>query len=86
MPEVGSKISRVPPAACHIPTCAKMAKVNYVWLAACPSRSVMPEVGHDRLWPFYDMLACGSQLEALWVLSEPTLGMTDMLGHAAGQT
>jgi hypothetical protein len=32
------------------------------------------------------MMVCGRQLEALWVLSEPTSGMTDMLGHAAGQT
>jgi hypothetical protein len=32
------------------------------------------------------MLVCGRQLEALWVLSERTSGMTDLLGHAAGQT
>jgi hypothetical protein len=25
------------------------------------------------------MMVCGRQLEALWVLSEPTSGMTDML-------
>ena len=29
---------------------------------------------------------CGRQLVALWVLSEPSLGMTDLLGHAVGQT
>jgi hypothetical protein len=27
----------------------------------------------------------GRAMEALWVLSEPTSGMTDLLGHAAGQ-
>jgi hypothetical protein len=39
------KAPRVPPAACHTPTCAKMAKINHVWPTACPSRSVMPEAG-----------------------------------------
>jgi hypothetical protein len=32
------------------------------------------------------MLVCGRQLEALWVLSEPGSSMTDLLGHAVGQT
>jgi hypothetical protein len=32
------------------------------------------------------MLVCGRQLEALWVLSERTSGMTDLLGHAMGKT
>jgi hypothetical protein len=27
---------------------------------------------------------CGRQLEALWVLFEPSSGMTDLLGHAVG--
>jgi hypothetical protein len=27
-------------------------------------------------------VVCGRQLEARWVLSEPTIGMTDLLGHA----
>jgi hypothetical protein len=32
------------------------------------------------------MLVCGWHLEALWVLSEPSSGMTDLLGHnAVGQ-
>jgi hypothetical protein len=26
---------------------------------------------------------CGRQLEALWVLSEPSPGMTDLLGHVS---
>jgi hypothetical protein len=30
------------------------------------------------------MLLCGSQLEALWVLPETSLGMTDLLVHAVG--
>ena len=34
------------------------------------------------------MLVRGRQLqvEAFWVLSEPSPGMTDLLGHAVGQT
>jgi hypothetical protein len=28
----------------------------------------------------------GRQLEALWVISKPSSGMTDLLGHALGQT
>jgi hypothetical protein len=31
-------------------------------------------------------LRCDRQLEALWVLSKPSSGMTDLLGHAVGQT
>jgi hypothetical protein len=27
--------------------CARMAKINHVWLTACPTRSVMPEVGSE---------------------------------------
>jgi hypothetical protein len=35
---------RVPPAASHTPTCARITKVNHAWPTACPSsRSVMPE-------------------------------------------
>jgi hypothetical protein len=32
------------------------------------------------------MLVCGRQLEAPWVLSNSSIGMTDLLGHAVGQT
>jgi hypothetical protein len=38
---------RVLPGACYTPTFANMAKNNHVWPAACPSRSVMPEVGSE---------------------------------------
>jgi hypothetical protein len=36
---------------------------------------------HDSFWPFWHMLVCGWHLEALWVLLEPILGMTVLLGH-----
>jgi hypothetical protein len=39
------KAPRVPPAACHTPTCNRMDEMNHVWPAACPSRSVMPGLG-----------------------------------------
>jgi hypothetical protein len=42
------KAPRVPPAACHMPTCARMAKMNHVWPTPCPGRSVMPELGSTR--------------------------------------
>jgi hypothetical protein len=32
------------------------------------------------------MLVCGRQLETLWVLSESTSGMTNLVGDAVGQT
>jgi hypothetical protein len=32
------------------------------------------------------MLVCDRQLEALWVLSKPSLGMTDLPGYAVSQT
>ena len=43
------------------------------------------QMKHDSFWPFWHMLLCGRQLEALWVLSAPSSGMTDLLGHAVGQ-
>jgi hypothetical protein len=41
---------------------------------------------HGSFWPFWHMLVCGRQLEALWVLLKPNSGMTDLLGHAVGQS
>jgi hypothetical protein len=32
------------------------------------------------------MLVCGSQLEALWALSKPISGMSDLMGMAVGKT
>jgi hypothetical protein len=32
------------------------------------------------------MLVCSRQLEAFWVLSIPSPVLTDLLGHAVGQT
>ncbi len=34
---------------------------------------------------FTHVAVCGRQLEELWVLSDPTLDMTDLPGHAVGQ-
>jgi hypothetical protein len=42
---LAQKAPRVPSAVCHTSTCSNMTKINYFWPAACPSRSVMPEVG-----------------------------------------
>jgi hypothetical protein len=41
---------------------------------------------HDSIRPFWHMLVFGRQLEALWVLSKPSSDMTELLGHAVGQT
>jgi hypothetical protein len=41
---------------------------------------------HDLFQPFWHMLVRGRQLDALWELSEPSPGMTDLLGYAVGQT
>jgi hypothetical protein len=42
---------------------------------------------HYSFLPFWHILVCGRQLEALWVLSKISSGMTDLLGHnAVGQT
>jgi hypothetical protein len=58
-----NRIREFPPEFCqnlqpsHTPTCARMAKMNHVWPATCPSRSVMPGLGLESTQSVFSCLS-----------------------------